>query len=203
MADQCLGRFHQVAVERNPVEMADHQPSRSPQDATCFAGGRRPVEPMPTLTGGEDIGRSARQTGRFRTRLPEVESAGIDLVLSGRDGEGLVACEFAGRLEHLRIGVDSNAGTSALCELARKCAGTGADVDDRLAGPADAMGLQTVQEGGGKPLSVLRIVCRGYTEAPGLDRFAHGLGETRLRLCFKRVPSPRLTAGLRLRRLAG
>ena len=122
---------------------------------------------MPTLTGSDDIGRGARQTGGFCGRLPKAYFARADRVFARSDRDGLLEGELAGGLEHSRIGIDSDARTGALRELSREGAGAGAEIDDDLTGLPDFIWSQAIEQGGWKAVSVFCVVRGGETEAPG------------------------------------
>src|SRR5262249_20198393 len=68
--DQTLGRLRERALERDPVEVHDDEASARTEQTGDLAHRNGPVEPVPALRGGRDVGRRVREPGRLRGRAP-------------------------------------------------------------------------------------------------------------------------------------
>jgi hypothetical protein len=152
LLDQLLGRSHQVARQRNPVEVRDHERSRRAQHARDLGRRACPVEPVPALPGRHQVGARLGKTCLFRAR---------HAVLAG---EALSRVDLAGLLEHRRRGIDTDHATAAPREATTQAARAGAEIDHVLARRAQPEGRQPLEERVREAGAVSRVVLRRLAE---------------------------------------
>src|ERR1019366_6478106 len=150
--DERFGGGHDVPGQWEPVEITDDERTVGHQYSPALGGSGRTIEPVPTLTGGDDI---EDAVGRVDVLGPTHAKVDLDAV-AGSEAPSFEEKGLGG-------GDPPHRGSSP-CDPTGQRARAGAQVEQPLSRAADAQCRQSDEELGGKAGPVRGIVLRRLPE---------------------------------------
>src|SRR5260370_24415800 len=138
--------FHAAVIPEND------DPSIRFKDARKFAAGGLRVEPVKSLSCGDEVDRRVAKRGGFGGAFDTREAVvGGEIFLAGP--------------AHVCVGFDTGDAVAVFKEKLAEDAGTGADVGDDVAGLEAAFRAQEIENGCGIAGAIADVVCHAIGEA--------------------------------------
>ena len=164
--DELFRSVDHITGQRYPVEMGENEDAAGNQHTADLGGCPRPIEPVPALTGANDVEGLAWKASVFGVR---------DNVFRAK---ARLAVEALRLLQQLRGRVEPGDGTAAPGKSPAQGACSGPEIEHLLPGYADPEGRQPIVEPVGKmrPLGV-QILALGYLTGAAWNETAYSNAE--------------------------